>query len=171
MDDADVSPVNGTEFWFLSILSVPSVLCSTSILIYFYRQRAQLPSHQHLTLILIIVSLLQILTDFPFALMYYRYGEDIPLSRAFCSWWTWWNYSLSGSLVFTMAWGSVERHRVVFHNAHLATRQRHVMLHFLPMILSSAYPTIFYFAVIILNPCVKEWDFNAVSDMFALPYE
>ncbi|UJR31095.1 hypothetical protein I4U23_018603 [Adineta vaga] len=150
------------KFWLLLIPTIPSILCSILILIYFYHQRKRISSHQHLTLVLTLFSFLQLVTDFPFVLVYYHYEEVVPASNQFCLWWNWWDYSLSGLLVFIMAWGSIDRHLLVFHNSIMSTLRKRIIYHILPLLICCTYPLIFYFSVIILNSCENEWDYTTL---------
>ncbi|UJR31094.1 hypothetical protein I4U23_018602 [Adineta vaga] len=162
MVENTISLLYTVKFWFLLILSVPSVSCSISIIIYFCRQKRTISHHHHLTLVLVILSLLQITTDILFSILFYRQGRVIITSAAFCTWWNWWEYSLNGFLLFIMAWSSVQRHMFVFRNAFLAIRWQRIVFHFFPFVIACAYPFLFYLSVIILNKCENQWDFNVV---------
>jgi hypothetical protein len=168
MADDGMSWLLQVKFWILLISSSLSIVCSVFIFIYFYRQRKKLSIHHHLNLVLIILSFMQMITDFPFALIYYHYGKVIPTSNSFCLWWNWWDYSLEGALLFTMAWGSIERHLLIFHNFLVSTRRKRIIFHILPTLSVCVYPWIFYFAAIILNSCENDWYYDVVSFMFFL---
>lgn len=158
-----LSPLSRVKFWILLVLSIPSTICSLLIFLYFYNRRKRLSIQLHVILLLVIVSFIQITTDNPFGIAYY-YHEQVPItSNSFCLWWNWWDYSTSGMLIMIMAWGSVERHVLVFHNAVMSTRRKRTIFHLFPMLLVCIYPLIFYFAIIFLNSCENDWDFNTVS--------
>ncbi|CAF3623445.1 unnamed protein product [Rotaria sp. Silwood1] len=150
------------KFWILLTLSIPSTICSILIFIYFYRKRRNILIHHHLTLILIITSFLQLTTNFPFIMVYYQHGRVISASNSFCSWWNWWEYSTNGVLLFVMAWGSIERHLLVFNRTIMDTKRKRFFYHVLPMASVCIYPFIFYFAIIILNTCKNRWNYNEV---------
>ncbi|CAF2104627.1 unnamed protein product [Rotaria magnacalcarata] len=150
------------KFWMLLTLTIPSTICSILIFIYFYRQRRKISIYHHLTLVLIIGSFLQLTINFPFIMAYYHRGKVIPASSSFCLWWNWWEYSINGLLLFVMAWGSVERHILIFHRAALVTRRNQLLFHILPMAIACFYPGIFYFTVMILNTCTNQWNYDAI---------
>jgi hypothetical protein len=163
MGDDTISPLSQVKFWILLILSIPSIICSLIVFIYFYQRRHKNVSlHQHLTLILVVISFLQITTDIFFSMLYYRYGKVVPASDIFCTWWNWWEYSLSGNLLYTMAWGSIERHFLVFHNSLMNTKRKRLIFHFLPASIACVYPTLFYLAVIVFSSCANQWDYDTV---------
>lgn len=164
MDDESVpSVLSRVKFWLLLALSIPSTICSLLIFLYFYNRRKRLSIQLHVILLLVVVSFIQITTDNPFGIAYY-YHEQVPItSNIFCLWWNWWDYSTSGMLIMIMAWGSVERHVLVFRNTMMSNRRKRRLFHLLPMLIVSIYPLIFYFAVIFLNSCENAWDFTMVS--------
>jgi hypothetical protein len=165
MVDDEISRLSQAKFWILLVLSTSCAICTVLILIYFYRQRKKISLHQHLTLVLVTMSLIQMTTDFPFALIYYHYGKVYPSSDTFCLWWNWWCYSISGAPLFVMAWGSIERHILIFHNSIMNTKRKRFFFHILPMLSVCIYPFIFYFAAIIVNSCENEWDYELVSSI------
>ncbi len=163
MNDSVNSWLFQLKFWFLLILSIPSVFCSFLILIYFYQQKTNLSIHHHLTLLLTAISFLQLTTQIPLEIVYYRRGEVIPSTDAFCKWWTWWEYSLNGVSRFIMSWGSVERYFLIFHVSLMATKRKRFIFHLLPTIITAIFPVLFYLVMILFNPCKSYWDYTFVS--------
>jgi hypothetical protein len=161
--------LSSVKFWILLIFSIPSIICSILILIYFYQQRHHILLYHHLTLVLIIISFLQMTTNIPFVMSYYHSSTVILASNAFCIWWNWWEYSLNGILLFIMAWGSIERHLLIFHWTTMNTRRKRILFHLGSMLLAGLYPLIFYFIVLVLNPCKNQWNYDAVNSVFCLP--
>jgi hypothetical protein len=153
------------KFWFLLILSIPSGICSLLILIHFYQQRNNFSIHQHLTLLLTAISFIQITTQIPLQIVYYRRGEVIPGTDSFCKWWTWWEFSLNGVSRFIMSWGSIERHFLIFHLSLIATKRKRFIFHLLPTIITTLYPIVFYFIAIFLYSCKSFWDYRVVSSI------
>lgn len=152
-----------SKFWLLICLAIPSFLCTICIFIYFFRQKQNFVIDHHLTLTLVIVCFLQLTTNIPFIADYYHNKIVFSSTNAFCIWWTWWEYSLNGLLLFLMAWGSIERHILVFHRSLVNTRRKRIIFHFIPTFISGCYPCMFYFAVVILNSCQNSWNYDEVS--------
>ena len=163
MADNNMSWLTRIKFWLLAAPYIPSIICSVFILVYFYKQRHRLSAHQHFTLLLTIFGTLQLATDIPFAIIYYHYGEVLAASNSFCLWWNWWDYSLCSLLVFLMAWGSLDRHLLIFHNSIIATKRTRILFHLVPMFICTMYPMIFYLSAIILNSCENQWIYTEVS--------
>jgi hypothetical protein len=155
------------KFWILLILSIPSALCSLLILTYFYRQQNRVLLHHHLIIVLLFASLFEILFDMTSLMAFYRRGRVIPATSGFCTWWNIVEYSANGVLLWSMAWGSVERHLLIFHNSLMSTRRKRLIFHFCPMFLACLYPCVFYFSVVVLNSCQNQWDYEAVKSCLA----
>ncbi len=166
MEKAPISWLMQFKFWLLLILSIPSALCSLFIIIHFYRKPKDLTPYHYLTIVLIVTSFLQVTTELPFAIAYYRRGQVISASSAFCTWWNWWAFALQGILRFAMAWGSIERHFLVFNSSTIATRQKRLAYHVLPMLVACVYAPIFHFGAIVVNSCEKTWNFSMVIEKF-----
>ncbi|CAF1434825.1 unnamed protein product [Adineta steineri] len=115
------------------LLSI-SIPCSICIFIYFYRQRKKTSNHQHLTLVLVILCFMDMIINFPFGMIYNRYRRVIPATSSFCLWWNWWVYSFITAFIWVTAWGSIDRHLLVFHNTLMSTQRRRFVFHTLPMV-------------------------------------
>lgn len=151
------------KFWILFVLSIPSAFCSLLICFYFSRRPKQFSIHHHTTVILALLSFIQVTTDFPFVMMYYERGEVPYASNSFCLWWNWWDYSTSSASIFIMTWACIERHILIFSHRLFSTREKRFFFHIVPMFLFIAYPFIFYLVVIVLNSCENYWDYTMVS--------
>lgn len=150
------------KFWLLLILSIPSAVFSLLVLIYFSRRPKSFSIHHHSTLILAILSFIQVTTDFPFVMMYYESIQVPYASNAFCLWWNWWDYSTSSALIFVMTWACIERHFLIFFNRFFSTSRKRLYFHLLPMFSLLAYPFVFYLFVIVFNSCENQWDYTMV---------
>jgi hypothetical protein len=166
MEHDEILRLSQAKFWILLVLSISSSICTIFIFIYFYRERKKLTLHHHLIFALVTISFIQMMSDFPFQITYYHYGVVMPSSDGFCLWWNFWDYSISGAPLFVMAWGSIERHILIFHNSLMNTRRRRIFFHILPMLSVCIYPFIFYFAAIIVNSCENAWDYEWVRRIF-----
>jgi hypothetical protein len=96
---------------------------------------------------------------------YFRRGKVIPATNTFCTWWTWWEYSLNGVSRFIMLWGSIERHFLIFNITLMATKSKRFIFHILPTLITFIYPIIFYFIAVILYSCEQQWNYTSVSSI------
>ena len=170
MADDSMQWLSQVKFWILIVLTIPSAICSILILIYFFQRRNNISPHHHVIIVLIVTSLFQIVADMTSVMAYYHRGQVIPASSAFCTWWNWAEYASNGVLRWSMAWGSIERHLLVFNHAMTNTRQKRIVFHICPMILVCLYPCLFYFSVMVLNSCQNRWDYKTVEFLLALDF-
>ncbi|CAF1362395.1 unnamed protein product [Adineta ricciae] len=163
MTEDDVkSPVLDAEFWIMIILLSVSIPCSISIFIYFYRQRKKIAIQHHLTLVLVTLCFMDMVINYPIALVQNRRQRVISATASFCLLWNWWAYSLITTLIWVAAYGSIERYLLVFHNGLFLTRRKRIFLHFLPILTAIIYSYTFYFVVIVLHSCEDRWDYNSL---------
>lgn len=162
MSDDSMDWLTQTKFWILLLLTIPSIVCSISIFIYYCKKWQNISINNHLTLILIIISFLQMTINFPFIMDYYQRGTVFYKTNTFCLWWNWWEYGFNGSLLFIMAWGSIERHLLIFYRTLMNNKQKIIIFHYLPMTIFGLYPLIFYFVVMALNTCQNQWNYDIV---------
>lgn len=109
------------EFTILTVLEDPSILISLGIFAHFVsRPAARKKRHQHSVFVLLLVNFIMISTDIPMSLGYYHAGGVVRAgTHAYCTWWTFYDYSLFTVSAAIMAWISIERHLLIFHEGLL----------------------------------------------------
>ena len=86
----------------------------------------------------------------------------------------WWfiDYGFYGAITVFLAWGSIERHILVFHHHRfLRTQKQRFLIHYLPLILISIYVLGFYIGVIFFPPCENTFDFDSLACGLSPCYE
>ena len=114
--------------------------------------------HHHAVLLLIVLSFLYTSFDLPFSINYFRLGYHPYRSIPFCLWWYWLDYSLIAMSLFLTATASIQRHILIFHSQWLNVRRTRILLHYIPLIISLAYPALFYIVLMFLYPCEVYFD-------------
>ena len=121
-NESDVSDVYSLTYsvklGILISLIIPSILISLLIFIYFTINRhTRVNHHNHSILLLLLINFLQVISDLPMAMNFFRLnGQVHPATSAFCTWWIWCEFSLNAINGFLMAWISIERHLLIFHS-------------------------------------------------------
>ena len=59
-----------------------------------------------------------------------------------------------------VAWASIERHILVFHQNLIATKAQRFLVHYLPLIIFSIYPFIYYIIIFFVLPCNTSADYT-----------
>jgi hypothetical protein len=145
----------GTFIVLLSV-TIPSLICSSTILIYFLRHRRTMivqSPHHHPILILTAVSFLYTSFDLPFSLNYFRTDQHYYRSIRFCIWWYWFDYSLLGISFFVAMIASLQRHILIFHSNWLRKVEVRLVLHYLPLLIAVLYTPLLYIILMYLYRC------------------
>ena len=153
------------KFITLISLQIPAIILSIFIFIHlFTNHRARLKPHKRSWCVLLLVNFFQLTTDIPMSLSYYYHGIVQPMSNIYCTWWTWYSFTLLGIGLFLMAWISVERHILIFApQGILQVPKNRWLIQTIPLILCILWPVVFYAVSVVISPrCSTPWDFNLV---------
>jgi len=77
--------------------------------------------------------------------------------------WVYLDYTTTVSILILVAWASVERHILIFHQNWVATPIKCVLIHYVPLIIFSVYPFIYYIVIFFVLPCDLPLDFTQRS--------
>jgi hypothetical protein len=149
------------KFVLFLTLQVSSIVIYLSIFVYFTKHRALFQIHLNQALsVLLVVNFIQLLFDLPMVINFYRLGYISPATAGYCTWWTFFEYTMTGANLYLMATICIQRHLLIFHSHLLHHRLKCFALHQFPLALSIVYPIIFYLIAIIFYPCDgTQWDF------------
>jgi hypothetical protein len=67
---------------------------------------------------------------------------------------------LYNGCVIIMAWGSVQRYLLIFHNRLFLNKNKRFLFHYFPLIILLIYILIFYLIAIIFPPCLNVYDYG-----------
>jgi hypothetical protein len=155
------------KFAVLITLEIPSILVSLAIFIYFgSNHNTRVTSHNHSILVLLLINLLQVITDLPMPMSFFHLDGIVqPATSAYCTWWTWYEFSLNTVNGFLMAWISIERHLLIFHSnfiRNISIRKRR-LLQVVPLIVCSIWGPLYYSFTVIISPmCTNTRDFDSL---------
>ena len=161
-------PPPRVQFWTFLIFEVPSLTC-TIFLLYHLLSNTKLRKalHNHVIIVLLFITLCIELFDNPLYIDAYRLGghyNSFSMSIPICLMWWFIDYGFYGAITVYLAWGSIERHILVFHSHQLLRTQRQrFFIHYLPLIIISIYLLGFYIGVIFFPPCENTYDFQSLA--------
>ncbi len=144
----------------MQICHIPSIICSIFTLSHFLLNRnLRYALHNHIPLVLLIISIFDSFLNHPLTLNYLRISHVIPSTNAMCLFWNFINSIFTVGTYWTMAWGSIERHLLIFYSALFATQRRRVLLHYIPLFTTTfIYPIVASIVIILLYPCENQFD-------------
>ncbi|CAF1445886.1 unnamed protein product [Rotaria sordida] len=151
------------KFAVLLSLQIPAIALSLLIFVFFIKHRTDLRApHNQALFILLLVNFIQLSFALPLPLHFYHHSYVNPATPTFCTWWTFFEFTLYVTSEYLMATISVQRHMLIFHGYVLRISWMRIVLHNLPLLLCLIYPMIFYFFAIILYPCDgMQWDYTS----------
>ncbi|CAF1091513.1 unnamed protein product [Adineta steineri] len=154
-NQSEISIPRPVRFWFLLLLDVPSIICAFFVLYHLLMDRSlRQQLNNHTIIILLVLGLTIQLIDIPLNLSFISHmGIVEPSSPILCLIWWFIDVGYYNGITIIMAWGSFERHILVFYDQWTSTRKKRLIIHYFPLIIMLCYINIFYFGVIFFPPC------------------
>ncbi|CAF3985620.1 unnamed protein product [Rotaria sp. Silwood1] len=116
--------------------------------------------NNHVIILLLFNNLIYELIDISLFLNYYRLDTVSPATQSLCLIWIFIDEALYSVSTITVAWASIERHILIFHNQWLSSSRRRFLIHYVPMMLLVSYIILFHFVVIVFPPCENRYDYT-----------
>ncbi|CAF4873516.1 unnamed protein product [Rotaria sp. Silwood1] len=150
----EISLPRPVRFWLLLILLIPSILFTLILLYYFIRDRSlRSPLNNHVIIVLLIVNFHGLMIGFPIQLNFLHLGHVWPQIPTTCLAWQFSDIGIFTTTGIIMAWASIERHILIFHDQWVSSRRKCFLFHYLPLVIIIVYGLIFYTYVICFPPC------------------
>ncbi|CAF1189400.1 unnamed protein product [Adineta steineri] len=119
--------------------------------------------HNHVIIAIVFVGLILQFIDVSALAYYWRTGTVLVSTRAFCfAWLSIHTIGLIGTTIL-VAWGSVERHILIFHPNLIRTKTKRFFFHYLPLVICMMFPGVFYITMLFIVPCSTTVSYNKVS--------
>ncbi|CAF1181986.1 unnamed protein product [Adineta steineri] len=145
---------NIVQSWLFQGFQIPSILFGIFTLYHLLMDRALRNAlHNHVIIAMVSVGLILQFFDITALAYLLRTGTVLVSTRTFCVAWT---FIRSIGIVGTLnlvAWASIERHILIFHQKWVGTKTKRFFLHYLPLVICMMYPGVFYFAIYFIVPC------------------
>ena len=153
-DNSEISWSRSLRFWLLLVFDVPAITSSFFVLYCLLSNPASRQAlHNHTVIVLIVLALIFQLIDVSWYLDFTRRGIAFSQQPAVCLVWWFVDLGVYSTAAIILAWMSIERHILVFHDRLLSTRAKRLAFHYLPLALLLIYATIYYTLVIFNPPC------------------
>ncbi len=167
-DSDPVIPPSAVQFWTFLFFEIPSLACTIFLLFHLLiNRKLRNALHNHVIIILLFLTFFIEVLDDPFYIDAYRFGgnaNSFPMTAPICLMWWLMDYGFYGAITVFLAWGSIERHILVFHsNQLLGTKRQRLLIHYLPLTIVGIYIFGFYIGVIFFPPCQNTFDFTSLG--------
>lgn len=152
------------HFWAYLLPVIPSIICSIFLLYHLLmRRELRTAIHVHVIILMISFGLFYEITNIVWYLHFYRTGNLLSATPIFCRIWVFIDGGVYVIVGMLMAWGSVERHILIFHRHWLGSVVGKALLHYLPLAFCSIYPTLFYGLIFFILPCDVPFDYTTAT--------
>jgi hypothetical protein len=108
------------------------------------------------------LSLICELTDIPWLLFFYQRGVAWQRTPTFCLIWKYIDITVYVATSKLVAWTSIERHILIFHDKWVSTKKKRLFVHYIPFVSITAYCLIYYAFTICIDQCNKRFYYNVM---------
>lgn len=142
------------RFWLLLLMDMPSLICSIFVL-YHILTKKELRSalYNHVIIALLMCVMTSQLLDIPIYLTFIRLNQVWPKNRSMCLFWWYVDVGFCNTCGIILAWASIERHILVFHDKLLSTRKKRIFLHYVLLLCVIVYASGFYLLSLFIPSC------------------
>ncbi|CAF1150071.1 unnamed protein product [Adineta steineri] len=145
---------NIVKSWLFQVFQIPSILFGIFTLYHLLMDRTLRNAlNNHVIIAMVFVGLILQFIDVSALAYYWRTGTALVSTRAFCL--TWASVHAVGFVgtVNLVAWASIERHILIFHQNWVGTKAKRFFLHYLPLVICMMFPGVFYITMYFIVPC------------------
>lgn len=146
------------RFWLYLFFLIPSFFCSIFVLYHLFCH-GKLRSHlfNHTVVVILIIGLIYQVTIYPWMLYYYHQKGVWERPLIFCAIWSFIDWGLYYTQIILIAWATIERHILIFHDRWVGTSRRRFLIHYLPLTLLTVYCVIYYSVIEFFPPCENKY--------------
>ena len=139
----EIPPI--VRFWIYLIFDICSILCSLYVLYYFLSIRTlRCALYNHIIIVLLCTGLLKEFINIPWTLYRDYTGVSLGNTDSFYLFSFFFNYALFSTQLALVAWATLERHILIFHDRWLRTKRQRFLFHYFPIIAILTYCLIYY---------------------------
>jgi hypothetical protein len=151
------------RFWLYFPVLIPSLVCSVFVLYHLLTDRAlRRALNNHVIIVIISLGLFFQLTNVVWLIHYYRVRNALIQTTAFCLTWVFIDTAGFATVTFLVAWASIERHILIFHDKWVSTKWGRLFIHYIPLVIFLLYPIIFYIFIIFVRSCEQPLDYGTI---------
>ena len=152
---------NRIKFWILLVLQLLSIPCFLYVFYrYAHKKQARGTIHHHIIILLLSTSFLFVTVSLSITLAYLYTSQVNPATNTFCTLWNWFHYSINIINLFLMAFASLERNWLIFHQNIVKSAAGKFILHTCPLVFCILYPPLFYAGAMFIHQCTSYYDYT-----------
>ncbi|CAF1443280.1 unnamed protein product [Adineta steineri] len=149
------------RFWLFLISTPLSIVCSLFLLFHLLSHRTLRHAlHNHVIIVLIFMCLIWAMTVAPATMHVYLFNIVWSQTPTFCMIWKFLDSCIYASIAKLVAWASIERHIIIFHNKWVSTKIKRLLFHYIPLLLIVICDIICYAIITPMNGCNRKFSYT-----------
>jgi len=155
-------PIVG-RIWLILLSNIGSLICSLFVLghLLFGRTLRQ-GLHNHVIIIVLVLGVILELTDIPWILIFYRFGVAWQSTPTFCLIWNFIDISMYMATSTLVAWASIERHILIFHETWVSTKKKRLFVHYIPLLVILSYCFLYCAGIYFMLSCNNSYYYSII---------
>ena len=154
------------QLWTYLIPYIPSIACTFFVLHHLlFRRSSRANLNNHVPVLLLLIGMVNQVTVYPWMFKWFLYEGVWERTPLFCSFWGLFDWGFFCTQTILFAWGSIERHILIFHDKLLKKKLHCFFLHYLPLIIILLYCSIYYSIMYLFPPQMNSFDY---TEMFCV---
>ncbi|CAF1447385.1 unnamed protein product [Adineta steineri] len=146
------------RFWLFLIPTILSIVCALFLLFHLLSDPTLRHTlHNHVIIVLLCMCLIWEMTVAPAMMHVYLFNVVWSQTPTFCMIWKFLDTCIYTSTAKLVAWASIERHILIFHNKWVSTKKRRLFFHYIPLLLIVMYGVICYAIITPINDCKRNF--------------
>ncbi|CAF3223554.1 unnamed protein product [Rotaria sp. Silwood2] len=156
MGDIIISVIG--RFWIYLLSNIASIIFSIFVIFNFlFNRKLRRSLHNHVVIVILIINFVSEITDIPWILYYYRNGVVWIFTPLFCQTWKYLDSSTYVMIARLVAWASIERYILIFHDDWMSTKKKKILLHYIPISGIVIYGIILYMIISFILSCNRPY--------------
>ncbi|CAF1459343.1 unnamed protein product [Adineta steineri] len=167
--NTEISLSKSIQFWLLSILDVPSIICSLFLLYHLLTKQIRRSTlNNHVIIKILLINLFIQLIDIPLYLNFLRSNPVWPQTLVTCIVWWYTTHAMYNTTIILTAWLYFERYIRIFHNECISTKIKQWLFHYISIIFFLIFPMIYYILILFIPSCEQQFIYDYTQAWCAL---
>ena len=149
------------RFWLFLVSNILSLICCLFVLGHLlFDSTLRRGLQNHTMIVILVMCVISELTDIPWIIQVFLYNVVWIQTPTFCIIWKFIDSTIYTSMAKLVAWASVERHILIFHDQWVSTKKKRCLVHYTPLVFIVIYGIVVYGITTPMNDCNRGFYFS-----------
>ncbi|CAF1144366.1 unnamed protein product [Adineta ricciae] len=159
----DILVANNIQYTILQSCQLLAIPCYLFLFYHFWKTPTiRKGIDMHVFILIVILNFITLTGDLSVFLNYIRTNSVWLHTHSFCLYWMWIDNFCYTLGMWLTAWGSIERHILIFHRNLLNTFKQRLIVHYIPLTFCIAYCCVYSSYLVFGYPCENVFDYTSV---------